>query len=331
MRVIIYPFKYLFLLAIDICIFQNQYYAMNTTKALLVSIAILFLFAPATTQSVSVAELIRVPYISSESKEQREFYLYLPYGLRSSPDRKWPVLMFLHGDGERGNGREDLDWVTVHGPLYEAWVQKRDLPFIIISPQLPLYGMDTLETYIRDRNPARIPRRLQAGVPDREPDFDTPGEMKGAVSSVELQFVLYPNGWQRVAEDLIGMVHKIIEAYHGDPDKVYLTGLSSGGYGTWYMASKYPDVWAAICPIVGWGHPDLMQPIASHQIPVWAFAGGRDDAVPAKYFYPGLNKLEMLGDKEVRFTIQEDMGHDTWKRVYAGEDVYAWMLSHKRK
>jgi len=124
-------------------------------------------------QSVSLPELIRVPYTSHEGHEQKEYFLYLPYGYRSSsPDRTWPVIMFLHGDGERGNGREDLDWVIKEGVLYEAWIQKRDLPFIIIAPQLPLLGLDSVP-YIRDRDVAQIPKRLQAGVPDRPGEFGT--------------------------------------------------------------------------------------------------------------------------------------------------------------
>lgn len=54
----------------------------------------------------------------------------------------WPILMFLHGNGERGNGKDELDYVLMHGPLYEAWIQKKDLPFIIVSPQLPMFDFD---------------------------------------------------------------------------------------------------------------------------------------------------------------------------------------------
>jgi len=73
-----------------------------------------------------------------------------------------------------------------------------------------------------------------------------------------------------------------------------------------------------------------MEPIAKHKIPVWAFASGRDYGVKVEYFFKGLNKLEELGDPEVLFTIHEDMGHDTWKRVYAGEDIYNWFLKHSK-
>jgi predicted peptidase len=92
------------------------------------------------------------------------------------------------------------------------------------------------------------------------------------------------------------------------------------------MASKHPQLFSAIIPVVGWGHPDLMKPIAQHRIPVWAFAGGRDQVVQLQFFYAGLNKLESLGHDNVRFTVHEDMSHDAWTRVYASTDIYEWML-----
>jgi hypothetical protein len=84
-------------------------------------------------------------------------------------------------------------------------------------------------------------------------------------------------------------------------------------------------------PIVGYGHPELMPAIATAQLPVWCFAGGRDSSVRVKNFYAGINRLEQLGAPELRFTIEEDMGHDVWARVYAGRDVYDWLLSHARR
>ena len=96
------------------------------------------------------------------------------------------------------------------------------------------------------------------------------------------------------------------------------------------MASKYPNRFAAANPIVGYAHPDLIDSIASAGIPVWCFAGGRDRVIPVEHFYAGMNKLEQLSSAEVRFTVEEDMNHDVWTRVYAGEDIYRWMLSHSR-
>ena len=139
-----------------------------------------------------------------------------------------------------------------------------------------------------------------------------------------------PSGWNLHAAELIGMVDTVIEKYRGDSNRVYLTGLSYGGFGVWWMASRYPERFAAANPIVGFAHPDLIEPIAEAGIPVWCFAGGRDPVVLVEHFYAGMNKLEELSSAEVRFTVEEDMGHDVWSRVYAGEDVYRWLLSHSR-
>jgi len=282
-------------------------------------------------QSMSPPELLRIPITSQHQQEQKNFFLYLPAGYRSdSPDQLWPVMLFLHGNGERGNGREDLDWVLKEGPLYEAWIQKRDLPFIIIGPQLPMYGMDSIP-YIHDRKFSMMPKRLEEGVPARPAEFDTPQKMEPEAAAVQFPNALPPSGWEMEEKDLMDMVESIIKDYQGDPNRIYLTGLSYGGVGTWYLANKHPKMWASIAPIVGWGHPDLMEPIAQYQIPVWVFAGGRDNGVELRYFYAGLNKLEELGHPDVRFTIEADMGHDTWRRVYAGEDLYNWFLSHKKE
>jgi predicted peptidase len=276
-------------------------------------------------------ELLRVPFTSTLDQQEKDFYLYLPKGYRDDPNKKWPVLMFLHGNGERGNSKDELDFVLIHGPLYEAWVQRKDLPFLIISPQLPMFGLDTVGIpYLTNRDPGIIPKRLGSGVPDREPPSKMPDPMAGADPVDSLPYVTLPKGWDQIEADLLHMIENVLAEYQGDAGRVYLTGLSYGGFGTWYIASRHPELFAAINPIVGWGHPDLMGPIAGAQLPVWVFSGGRDPVVPKKYFLPGLNKLEELGHKEVRYTIEEDMGHDTWKRVYAGDDLYTWLLAHSR-
>lgn len=280
----------------------------------------------------SEEELARVPYTSTLNQEEKNFFLYIPKGYREDPGKKWPVILFLHGHGERGNGKDELDYVLIHGPVYEAWIQRRDLPFLIISPQLPMFGFDTANaSMFANRNPDRIPRRLESGTPPRDPEGNPDAPMAGAEPVDSLPYVTLPRGWDMVEDDLINIIHKVLTEYQADSDRVYLSGLSYGGFGTWYIASKHPDLFAAINPIVGWGHPDLMEPIARRNLPVWVFSGGRDAVIQKKYFLPGLNRLEQLGHTDLRYTIQEDMGHDTWKRVYAGQDIYDWMLSHKRQ
>jgi len=281
----------------------------------------------------SSAQLLRVSRMSAATHAERDHFLYLPAGYADEPDKRWPVLLFLHGDGSRGDAKGELDYVLRNGPLYEAWVQKRDLPFIIIAPQLPTYGREAKVEFLKNRTRQDIPARLDVGVPERPVELATPEPMTGAVGE-ELPSTSTGYGpelgWPELETDLLAVLDDTLQSRRGDPTRVYLSGLSYGGFGTWYLASKHPERFAAIVPIVGYGHPDLMPAIAAAKLPVWCFAGGRDSSVRVKNFYAGINRLEALGATELRFTIEEDMGHDTWARVYAGQDVYAWMLAHSK-
>lgn len=280
----------------------------------------------------SEEQLLRADYQSSVDESQRQYFVYLPRGYHDKSDKKWPVMLFLHGNGERGNGQDELDFVLMQGPLYEAWVQKKDLPFIIISPQLHMFGFDKKGiAYIDNRSKDNIPKRLANGVPKRSAAFQTSGDIQRTPSLTDMSDVapLLPQGWELLETDLITMLDNVQAKYRVNVNKTYLSGLSYGGFGTWYMASKYPERFAAIAPVVGWGHPSLMASIAEHQLPVWQFAGGRDSAVNIKYFYAGLDTLEKLGHNDVRFTVHEDKGHDAWTRVYSGDDLYQWLLTHE--
>ena len=79
-------------------------------------------------------------------------------------------MLFLHGDGSRGDAKGELDYILRNGPLYEAWIQKRDLPFIIIAPQLPTYGREATVEFLKNRTRQDIPVRLEVGVPERPPE-----------------------------------------------------------------------------------------------------------------------------------------------------------------
>jgi len=283
--------------------------------------------------AASPAQLLRSTQSSAATHSERDYFVYLPAGYADDPRRRWPVMLFLHGDGSRGDAKGELDYLLRNGPLYEAWVQKRDLPFIIIAPQLPTYGREATVEFLKKRTRQDIPVRLPDGVPERPQELATPEAMTGAIGE-ELPSASTGYGpelgWPELEVDLLALLDEALQTRRGDPTRVYLTGLSYGGFGTWYLASKHPERFAAIVPIVGYGHPELMPAIAAAKLPVWCFAGGRDGSVRAKNFYAGLQRLEALGAPELRFTIVADMGHDVWARVYAGRDVYAWLLAHTR-
>ena len=273
-------------------------------------------------------ELRRVSYPSRRTGAERDYYVYLPRDFTSRSS--WPVILFLHGDGERGDAKADLDYVLCHGPLYEAWIQKRDLPFVIISPQLPLFGLAS-DDFFKGRNRSWIPQRQASGAPERQKESNArlSDPMQGVVAEDPPgEGSDDPDGWQQLEYELLGMVDHAVKELRGDARRVYLTGLSRGGFGTWWLASKHPDRFAAIAPVVGYGIPVLAGPIAKAKLPLWQFAGGRDPSVPLKYFFALMNELEKQGHPEVRFTIQEDLGHFTWVRVYRGEDLYDWLLSN---
>jgi len=279
----------------------------------------------------SEPELRRVQYQSPRTGKPREYFVYLPRGFAQK--KSWPVMLFLHGDGERGDAKAELDYVLIHGPLNEAWIQKRDLPFVIISPQLDKFSRGEIP-YIKNRTPAQIPKRLAEGTPKREDERNARTDLTTAGLPANNDPPNAPNGppegWSEMDTEVMAMVDATLRDYKGDPARVYLSGLSYGGFGTWFFGSKYPQKFAAMAPVVGYGYPAQAAAIAKAKLPVWCFAGGRDPAVPPQFFFAAMNELEKQGGVENRFTIEADLGHFTWVRVYGGQDLYDWLLAHTR-
>ena len=134
------------------------------------------------------------------------------------------------------------------------------------------------------------------------------------------------SGWD--INTLYNFFNKIIEKYPVDQDRVYLTGLSMGGYGTWNFAAIYPDLFAAIIPICGGTHyPNLINRLKD--IPVWCFHGDQDTAVPLSASQNNVDTLKQHNGN-VKFTIYPGVGHDSWTQTYANEEIYEWLLQQKR-
>ncbi len=277
--------------------------------------------------------LLRVAYDSAVTGVRREYFVYLPVGYGAEPERRWPVLLFLHGNGERGDGRDDLDYVLSHGPLREAWIMRRALPFVIVSPQLPVFGQEAAIEY---RSRPR-PSRQEKGVPERNHGFPStlpiqrtgedafpPGPHENYDPFAEPQQL--PPGWDRIDGELLAMVDHVLATWQTDPVRVYLTGLSMGGFGAFHLAGRYPGRWAAVATVVAAGRSDAVNGIAGARLPLWMFGGGKDTVVKPHWLYRTARELEEAGHPALRFTLHEDMDHDAWKRVYAGEDLYRWFL-----
>ncbi|MDE0107058.1 MAG: dienelactone hydrolase family protein [Bryobacterales bacterium] len=296
--------------------------------ALAVSLAIASDQAVAEPAGRSQEQLLRRGYESQVTGERREYFVYLPTGYHTEPGKRWPVILFLHGGGERGNAMEDLDRILVHGPIAEAWIQGRDLPFIMISPQMPLFDRP------RRSSDQPAPKRIEDGPPPARQYGRRPQQPMARVTDLSLpSFTASASreSWTRMEGEVLAMVDATLSEFRSDQDRVYLTGLSFGGAGTWHLAMADPDRWAAVAPICGPGVPSRVDRIADAKLPVWVFQGGRDTVVRPERVLETVVALEAAGHPDVRFTVHEDLGHNVWTRVYEGWDLYAWLLAHRRQ
>lgn len=201
-----------------------------------------------------------------KQKVRMNYLLYLPADYEQKGG--WPLLVFLHGAGERG---ADLGLVKKHGPpkLIE---QGKDFPFIVVSPQCE-----------------------------------------------ERQW------WH--PEAVAQLVDQICGQYKVDRQRMYLTGLSMGGYGTWATLAAHPRLFAAAVPICGGGEPTLVE--RHKHVPTWVFHGAKDEVVPLKSSQAMVDALQAMG-VEVKFTVYPEAGHDSWTETYDNPALYEWLLQQQR-
>ncbi|MEH1838947.1 MAG: prolyl oligopeptidase family serine peptidase [Nostoc sp.] len=137
-----------------------------------------------------------------------------------------------------------------------------------------------------------------------------------------------PRGEYWNVERLSALLDEIIASYPVDLDRVYLTGLSMGGYGTWHLAAAQPERFAAIAPICGGGNPQAAGNLKN--LPVRAFHGAKDHVVP-------LSESEIMvfalkaHKGNVKFTVYPEANHDSWTQTYNNPELYKWFLQHRRQ
>lgn len=196
------------------------------------------------------------------------YLVQLPKGYEQN-NHAWPLVIFLHGSGERG---DDVQKVATHGPAKLA-AQGREFPFILVAPQCP------------------------AGLLWSGPEVDE-------------------------------FVAQMMKRYRVDAKRVYLTGLSMGGYGVWEAAIYNPGRYAALVPICGGGYcPELGARLKD--IPIRAFHGAKDDVVPLAEARSYVDAVNAAGG-HAELTVYPDAGHDAWTETYANPALYDWLLSQKR-
>lgn len=195
------------------------------------------------------------------------FLLYLPDGYVKT-EQQWPLLLFLHGIGERG---DMLDLVKKNGPpkMIEHGYK---FPFIVVSPQCP----------------------------------------EDQTWSVEVLDML---------------LDEMVLRYHVDPNRIYVTGLSMGGTGTWDLAVAYPERFAAIVPICGETDPEQAGKIKD--LPVWVFHGAKDDIHLPEESENMVNALKALGSPVI-FTLYPEAGHDSWTEAYDSPELWEWLTAQHK-
>ncbi len=132
-------------------------------------------------------------------------------------------------------------------------------------------------------------------------------------------------GWDPAV--LNALVDSVIKEYHVDKDRVYLTGLSMGGFGTWTLAAAHPEKFAALAPICGGGNPADAGKLA--KLPIWVFHGAKDTTVPPKRSEEMVEALKAAGGSP-KFTLYPEAGHDSWTVTYDNPEFYKWLLAQKR-
>jgi predicted peptidase len=132
-------------------------------------------------------------------------------------------------------------------------------------------------------------------------------------------------GWN--IDLLTALLDDIESRYRVDKDRVYLTGLSMGGYGTWSLAAAHPERFAAIVPICGGGNPADAPKLKN--LPIWVFHGAKDNTVPMERSEHMVKALKAVGGN-VKFTVYPEAGHDSWTAAYEDPELYKWLFAQKR-
>ena len=209
-----------------------------------------------------------------------DYLLFLPRGYDASSGKRWPLILFLHGAGERGS---EIWKVAKHGPPKIA-SRSTNFPFIVVSPQCP----------------------------------------DGKFWSEDL---------------LLALLDEVTNKYAVDGRRIYLTGLSMGGFGTWNLGLSHPERFAAIAPVCGGGETILLtlaRDFEHEKLPwlktmgVWAFHGAKDPTVTADESEHMVNALKKIGCADVKLTVYPEAQHDCWTDTYQNPELFAWFLKHSR-
>jgi len=221
----------------------------------------------------------------------KEFKYRLLTPANMEPDTQYPVVLFLHGAGERGSDNKiQLKYL----PQSMATAERREkYPCFVIAPQCRADARWVEVNWSDDKS---------------TPMTGEPGE--------QMQMV-------------IGILRQVLADPAADKSRVYLTGLSMGGYGSWDLAMRHPELFAAVAPICGGGDETGAKRLVD--VPLWAFHGDQDQAVPVERSRQMIQAIEAAGG-EPEYTEYPGLGHHSWVPAYDEKSgLLEWMFSQQRK
>jgi predicted peptidase len=204
--------------------------------------------------------------------------------------RKYPLVIFLHGSGERGHDNEaQLKWGVMNFATDQNMVLH---PALVIAPQCP--EKMGWSSFSREKNTTEM--HLQS----------TP---------------------TKPMELLIELIHKLIKTMPIDSNRIYITGLSMGGFGTYDAIERYPNLFAAAVPVCGGGDASKAASIA--RLPIWIFQGAEDPAVNPKFALDMFEALTKAG-AHPGLTQYPETGHFSWLAAYSDALMIEWLFrQHK--
>lgn len=237
------------------------------------------------------------PHVFENGSDELLYRWMAPANADAPDSEPYPLVLFLHGAGERGdNNRSQL----IHGAGELASDERRrSYPAYALFPQCPK-GLRWVET-----------------------DWTT---AKGQGT--------FPTKASKTLDLTLKLVDRILagKEQHAniDPDRIYITGLSMGGYGTWHATSLKPNLFAASAVVCGGGDPALV-PSYAKSLPIWAFHGDADNVVPLERGREIVDALNQAGQSPtVRFTVYPGVNHNSWTPTYQNEELYQWMFRQRR-
>lgn len=204
--------------------------------------------------------------------------------------KKYPLVLFFHGSGQRGdNNISQLKWGVRQ---FATKRNRRKYPAFVVAPQCPFDAQWVNMNY--NNFPVKLPSKPSKYI------------------TLSLELVLH-----------------LEKKYPIDTRRIYVTGISSGGYATWAAIERMPYLFAAAVPIAGGGDPSKANLIA--HMSIWAFQGKRDREVPIKFMNSMIKALRKYHGHP-RYTVYKKLGHQaTWIKAYHKRDLYRWLFRQKKK